>query len=259
LSEQGSANLNHKPAVKQHALIQKRALQHRQALQAQQLSQQKQVETSKQMPKTEAAVKWVVVTKDGKTKLEALPNTTQVDFTTVATHEESVSAPRVFSFLGYKIDVQSKIEVFQQAYIKNYQLGRSHNLMVARFAEFKVAFLGHLLSLLGVSSKDIEKLQKKAIASSVYENKILFAENEYNAELLAIVGGGSSKKMRAQKRAIQEIRKQLVLHAERLGMEDYYNRERVIDIQMEQCRKIYDKFCEEKMNLEYQRAYGAVN
>jgi len=240
----GSANLNFE-AHQVKALKDQRAL--------------KQPEMAKELPKTQSAIQWVAVSQNGKIKLEAKPNITEVDFTTVTTNEETIGRPETISLLGYKVNIRSKVDFFLQAYSKNYQLARSHNLMVARFAEFKVAFLGYLLSLLGLSSKELLDLQKKALSSSIKENKILFNENEYNAELLAIVGGGGNKKLKAQKRAIAEIRKQLVLHAERLGLENYYSKEKVTEIQLEQCRKIYEKFCEEKLNLEYLRAFGVLN
>lgn len=197
--------------------------------------------------------------KDREVKIVALPNTTQVDVTSVSIYADEVSAPKMLNFLGYKVDLKAKMDVFKESYIKNYALTKSHNLMVARFAELKTAFYGYLLSLLGCTSEDIRKLQKKAIGDAVQQNKVLFEENEFNGELLAIVGGGGRKQMRTQQKIMNEIRNQLIIQAKNLGLGDYYTSRRIVEIQIEQCRKILSKFCEEKVSLEYQLAYFGAN
>ncbi|MFA6548705.1 MAG: hypothetical protein WCT39_02065, partial [Candidatus Margulisiibacteriota bacterium] len=203
----------------------------------------------------ESALNWYKIeTDDDGIKLTAVPNTYQVDVTSVQVHVDEVSAPKDLNLFGYRINLKDKIEMFQDNYVKNYALTKSHNLMVARFAEMKTAFYGYLLSTLGCASEDIRKLQKKAIENSTKQNKMLFEENEYNAELMAVVGGGGKKMLRAQQKVISEIRKQLIMQAKNLGMDDYYTQEKIIEIQVEQCQKILDKFMEEKNNLQYQLA-----
>jgi hypothetical protein len=220
----------------------------------------RQAHSRPEVLQNESAVNWYVVEqKDGGLKLTAAANTTQVDVTSVNIHADEVSAPKEISFFGYKIDLQAKVDGFKENYVKNYALAKSHNLMVARFAQLKVAFYGFLLSMMGCSVEDIVKLQKKAIGDSIKQNKILFEENEYNAELLAVVGGGSKKQVKGQQKIIGEIRKQLITQAKNLGLKDFYSQETIIDIQIEQCQKILRKFQEEKNNLEYQLAYSGVN
>ena len=80
---------------------------------------------------------------------------------------------------------------------------------------------------------------------------MLFEENEYNAELLGVIGG-SKKQMKAQARVLGEIRNQLMVQAANLGLDQYYNKEKILEIKLLQCRKILEKFMEEKTNLEYQ-------
>jgi hypothetical protein len=211
-------------------------------------------------PRPEGTLSWFrVEQKDGEVKLTAVPNTTQVDVTSVNIHAEEVAAPQELKVFNYKIDLQAKLEGFKESYAKNYSLSKSHNLMVARFAELKSAFYGYLLATLGVSSEDIRKLQKQAIKGAVKQNKQLFEENEYNSELLAIVGGGGKKKARAQQKVVGEIRQQLIAQARNLGLGDHYTTRRVIEIQVEQCQKIMSKFREEKNGLEYQLKYYGVN
>src|SRR3989339_415319 len=208
-----------------------------------------------QKPPAQAAetpISWLKLEqKDGTMKLKAVANVDHVDVTTVALRDQEVSAPKTVSFLGYKIDLKAKVDSFKDNYVKNYAQTKSHNLMVARFAELKAAFFGYLLGMVGLSSEDIRKLQKQAIEGAVNQNKMLFEENEYNAELLGIIGG-SKKQLRAQEKVIGEIRKQLVTQAKNLGLGDYYTSRRILEIQVEQCRKISAKFEEEKHSLEYQ-------
>lgn len=217
-------------------------------------------ESKPEVPDQEGTINWLAVEeKEGKLELKAVANTTQVDVTSISIHNEEVSAPKSVNFLGYKIDLKAKIDNFKESYIKNYALTKSHNLMVARFAELKTSTYGYLLSLLGFSSEDVRKLQKKAIEVAVKQNKLLFEENEYNSELLSIVGGGGRKQLRAQERVTAEIRSQLALQMKNLGLGDHYTSRKVLEIQIEQCKKIADKFQEEKTNLEYQLAIFGAN
>jgi hypothetical protein len=226
---------------------------------AQQNTQAEQVaKAPKPEPTPDPALRWSMVSKNGKAEWQVIPDTYQTDFTTISTHDEEVAAPSLLNVLGYKIDLKAKIDHYTDNYIKSYALSRSHNLIVAKFAELKVAFLGYLLSILGVSSEEIQKLQKKAISNSIRENKLLFEENEFNGELINIIGG-SRKQVRSQMRVVGEIRKQLVLQAKRLGMKDYYTQENILDTQTRQCQRILNKFQEEMMHLEYQLAYFCQN
>jgi len=221
----------------------------------------KEMQAKPTVSQNESAVNWYMVEqKDGGgLKLSAVANTNQIDVTSVNIHADEVSAPKTLNFFGYKIDLQAKVDGFKENYIKNFALTKSHNLMVARFAQLKVSLYGYLLSMMGCAIEDIVKLQKKAISDSVKQNKILFEENEYNAELLSIVGGGGKKQAKAQQKVIAEIRKQLIAQANNLGVNDYYTKEKMIDIQIEQCKKILGKFQEEKATIEYQVAYSGVN
>jgi predicted SPOUT superfamily RNA methylase MTH1 len=184
-------------------------------------------------------------------KMEHAPDLQMVDVTTVSIRPEEIEAPKMLNFFGYKIDLSARIADLKDTYIKNYSQTMSHNLMVARFAEFKTAAVGALLTMLGVPSDEIEKMQKKTVRDIVQQNKMLFEENEYNAELLGIIGG-SKKQMKGQARVLGEIRNQLMVQATNLGLEQYYNKERILEIKLAQCRKILEKFMEEKTNLEYQ-------
>ncbi len=184
-------------------------------------------------------------------KAEEHPQVQMVDVTSVSIMPEEVKAPQHLSFFGYKIDLTSKIAELKDSYVKNYTMTKSHNLMVARFSEFKAAAVGALLGMLGVPSDELENLQKKAVKDAIRQNQNLFEENEYNAELLGIIGG-SKKQIKSQNRVMADIRNQLMVQAANLGMENHYTKEKILEIKLAQCRKILEKFMEEHNNLEYQ-------
>ena len=191
--------------------------------------------------------------KKAVTKTEMTMN--PVDVTSISIYSEEMASPGKLNFFGYKIDLSAKVEGFKEQYRKNYALTKSPNLMVKLFAAAKAAFYGSMLSLLGCKPQELKELRATAIADAIHQNKILFKENEYNGELLAIVGGGSKKQVRQQQRIIGEIRKQLITQAKNLGLKDHYTQARIMEIQLEQCQEILSKFKEEKSNLEYQLAY----
>jgi len=182
------------------------------------------------------------------------PQIEMVDVTTVSVRAEEVAAPKGMNFFGYKIDLSARVESFKENYLKNYAMTKSHNLMVSRFAAFRAAALGALLSMLGVPRDEIENLQKKAVRDTINQNKILFEENEFNEELLGIIGG-SKKQARAQAKVIGEIRNQLMIQAKNLGIDSQYTREKILEIKLAQCHKILEKFLEERNNLEYQSQF----
>jgi hypothetical protein len=201
-------------------------------------------------------VRWVVSNNDGhlEIKPETVPAGDNVSLSSYDGGEESLDLPAYLRVVGHKIDLRGQVEKFKESYMKNYIQTRSHNLIVARFSEFKVSVLGWILSLVGVQSLELQRLQKKAVEGAIRENKILFEENEYNAELITIVGG-NSKQAKAQLRVTAEIRKQIIAQCDRMGLKDYFTEDRVAEVRLKQCRAIYTRFREEEMKLEYQLAY----
>lgn len=61
-----------------------------------------------------------------------------------------------------------------------------------------------------------------------------------------------SKSAKAQKIILEEIKKQLILQAERWGRKDYYTPLRLEETELLQCRKIVGELFTEKANLEYE-------
>lgn len=205
----------------------------------------------------EQAVRWVVSNKSGH--LDIKPETGRsgdsVEISPSLTREsDSLDLPPYLRIIGYKIDLKAQVEKFIEAYMKNYIQTKSHNLILAKFSEFKVSIMGWLLSLAGVNSQELQRLQKKALASAISENKLLFDENEYNAELISIIGG-SSRQAKAQLRVTAEIRKQIISQSDRMGLKEYFTDDFITEIRLKHCRSIMNRFREEEMKLEYQLAY----
>ncbi len=223
-------------------------------------AQQEQLQAQKdKVPQKDVspAIKWSIENKNGQINLKATPVVTEVDVTSVNFAKE-VKSPELVTFLGAKvgINVKDKIEDYIGKYTKFFVQSKSHNPLVGRFAEMKMAFFGMMLSMLGVTSEELRTIQKKAAEGAISKNRLLFEENEYTGELLSIVGG-SKKYIRTQSAIVNEIRNQIITQCDKLGLKGYYTKERVLQTQIEQCRKILSKFSEEKLNLEYQLSiYG---
>ncbi|PZM78658.1 MAG: hypothetical protein DKM50_11020 [Candidatus Margulisiibacteriota bacterium] len=195
---------------------------------------------------------WKTVNDKGKVNYEINLGDNESFSTSILTSENSLGIIKV---LGLKIDLREKMQTYIDSYVKHYVQARSHNLMVAKFAQFNVAIAGQLLSILGMTAEEIKKLQKQAILSAVEENKLLFDENEYNSEMIAIVGGGTKNEIKAQQKVILELRTQFMTQMDRLGYPGHYSERRIKEVQIEQLKKILTAFHEEKNNLDFQLHY----
>ncbi|MFC1478424.1 hypothetical protein ACFL57_03095 [Candidatus Margulisiibacteriota bacterium] len=199
--------------------------------------------------------------KDGKGKPEIQINreamSASADITSVSLHKDEVKAPDKLDWkiLGYEIDVEGKkpelIESFKKAYLGS----KSNNKLMAAFEGFKASCIGATLSRIGLSAKEIDDLKQEAIEEGIDEIEHTFAENEYNSELLEIVGSGKAKTKREQQSIVGEIRKQLMARMKALGKGDYYTEEKIIEIQLKQCEEILLRFREEEQNIKYELAF----
>lgn len=195
---------------------------------------------------------WKNVNVKGKSEVSLDVSSGENFSTSVLTSERAVG---IINVLGLRVDVSEKMQVFIDKYVKNYVQARSHNLMLAKFAQFNVAIMGQMLSLLGMTSDEIRKLQKEAISVAVEENEQFFAENEYNGEMIEIVGGGTKKEIKQQQKIVQEMRTQFITQMQRLGYSSCYSERAIKEIQIAQVKKIIEQFHEEKMNLDFQLNY----
>lgn len=188
--------------------------------------------------------------------IDAAKLSTQSDFTTVGTHAEQVKAPLSNqAILGIKIDLDEKGMSLKDLYMKAFVQSKSHNLLLAKLNGMKFAGIGFLLAMLGTSTEELQKLQKRALGQARDQNKSLQRENLYNSELLDIVSNPNDKETKAQKKVLDEILKQLMLQAKLIGLEENYNPDRMLEIRLTVLDDIRTKFKEEETHLKYQLEY----
>ena len=177
-------------------------------------------------------------------------------FTTVKTHEGMVKVPLVVKMImGEKINLRDRIQSIMESYMKAVIQSTSHNLMMARIAGMKMATSAYILAVLGVPAEEIQKLRKKALEDAITENVALMEENIYNSELLEIIGGSSGSRLKAERSVLDEIQKQILTQARRLNIDDYYTKEKILEIRIKTAREIYFKFKEEEQNIQYELDY----
>ena len=73
-------------------------------------------------------------------------------------------------------------------------------------------------------------------------------------ELLEIVGQGG-KAGKPQKMVLEEVEKQILTQAKRLGISGRYTKDRILELRINVIKDIYYKFKEEELNLKYELEY----
>lgn len=206
-----------------------------------------------------SGIKWKISKNEkGEHKVDPLIATDHVSLTSIRRMDKTISADIVAYKLGYKIDLSAKLEVLKEKYLKNFLQARSHNYIVAKFAQLKTAFLMQSLVNLGVTIPELQKMQRDALNQAREENETLFEENEYNEEMIYIIGG-SPKKIKKEVKIMQEIRTQLSLQMDKLGMNGFYTEEKVLQKKITACKRIKDELNKEKDNMEYLNDYYFLN
>jgi hypothetical protein len=158
---------------------------------------------------------------------------------------------KILRAIGIKIDFYNKLSELKESFVQNTIQARSHNFFLAKYAQFKVGVIGQLLSILGVSQEEIQKMQKKALESSADENMQLMGENLYNLEITELVHG-RGKKVRRSLLMFREIEKQLMTQMTLIGKPNYWTKIRLIEERIRQCKKIKEEFNQERSALLYQ-------
>ncbi|MDR1996791.1 MAG: hypothetical protein LBQ83_00450 [Candidatus Margulisbacteria bacterium] len=177
-------------------------------------------------------------------------------FTTVKTHEGLVKVPLVVKMImGEKIQLRDRVQSIMESYMKAVIQSTSHNLMLARIAGMKMAAAAYILAVLGVPAEELQKLRKKALEDAIAENVALMEENVYNSELLEIIGGSSGSRLKAERGVLDEIQKQILTQAKRLNIDDYYTKEKLLELKIRTAREIRAKFKEEEQNIQYELDY----
>ncbi len=163
------------------------------------------------------------------------------------------SSNKLLHFLGYEIDLSAKVDYFKQSYQKSYIESKSHNFLLAKFSELKSGAFHMILSLLGIDTSELKKLQEQATEAAVEEKKLLYEQNVYNQEVFQLFSGSS--KDQAKLKLFKEIEQQLELQLTHLGHDHILSKEWINTIQQQSVRKILQELLEEKQILEYQREF----
>ena len=207
----------------------------------------------------QSGIRWnITKTKDNEMQANPLLDVDHVTISSIRKFDKTISAQIIAHKLGYKISLEDRKEILIDKYLKNFLQSKSHNFIVAKFAELKAAFLGQLLTNIGVTIPELQKMQKKALKGAEEENELLYEENEYNSEMICILGG-SGKKLKKELKIMDEIRTQLETQMANLGKPEHYSQEKIINGKLKVCKRIRDEFMKEKDLLEYQRDYFYLN
>jgi hypothetical protein len=161
---------------------------------------------------------------------------------------------KILKFLGFKIDMTSRMSDLVESFMRNTVQSRSHNFFLGKYAQFKVGVLGQLLSALGLTSEELHKLQKKALEGSIDENIKLMGENLYNLELTELVHG-KKRKVRRSLAMFQEVEQQLIMQMRLLGNKGWWTPARLLEERIKQCKRIKEEFNRERAALLYQYEY----
>ena len=208
---------------------------------------------------TQGGIRWNVTReKNEDTKANPMMDTDHVRISSIRSLDSGDSNAMIAHSFGIKIGLDEKQEELVDKYIKYFLQAKSYNYIVAKFASLKAAFLLQVLSSLGVTIPDLQKMQKKALDGALDENEILFEENEYNAEMIALLGG-SGKRVKKELQIMDEIRDQLTTQMANFGKQDHYTEEKILSVKLKVCKRIRDEFQKEKDTLEYQKNYYFMN
>ena len=152
--------------------------------------------------------------------------------------------------MGIKIDLTKRVGQLKEMLMENVVQSRNKNFLLAKYAQFKVGLTVKMLTVLGVSPKEIKLLQTKALKVARVENIKLMGENTYNIELMELVHGKSKVNQKSMDMLVElewQLRGQMAL----LGLPDYWSKSRMIEEKLRQLNKIREEFVAEKHALNY--------
>ncbi len=168
--------------------------------------------------------------------------------------EVTKAQDQILHFLGYEIDLSSKVAFFKSSYQKAFIESKSHNFLLAKFSDLKTGAFHMILGALGINTEELVGLRKEALKAAIQETIMLFEQNAYNYEVFHLFSSG--RKDKAKLLVFNESKKQLMLKMDRFGKKDYFNDERENEYQQKAVRRILQDLLEEKQNMEYQREYS---
>lgn len=167
--------------------------------------------------------------------------------------EETQQSTKILNFLGYKIDLANRIEDFKEKYRMWLVESRHTNVLLASYAKVKFGMMQYLLTLLGVSSEEVQALQDQAIGDALDENQMLYEQNEYNLELLTIFS--DSKKEKRKLKMFLKIRKDLLASREKLNPKAAISPQDQLVIKDDIVKKILFELLQEEQRLKFMRDF----
>jgi hypothetical protein len=156
--------------------------------------------------------------------------------------------------MGQRVDMPGKMPELKESYIQNMIQSRSHNYFLSRYAAFKVGMIGQLLSTMGVSQEELQKLQKRALEGAKADNIAQMSENMYNLLLTELLHGNTRKSQKTLA-MFGEAERQLIAQMERLGFSGHWDVKRITEERIKQAKKIREEFVKEKNTLNYHYLY----
>ena len=212
----------------------------------QNIEQVKPIDTEDKVELNKSLFNWKK-NKDGDFEIKAQTNLSSIE----KPNEIKYSAEKILSVLGYKIDLTSRVESLKEEYFKTFIETKSTNLIMAKFYQAKLNVLNVMLSFLGLTSEELQKLQKKALKKAIDENTEFFEQNEYNTEMFTLFGSG--RKDKSKQKVFNQIKTQLTQQMQLLGEKNFYSPEKVTSIKMKVVDKIKEDLIQEEQNLMYLR------
>ncbi|RAP36906.1 hypothetical protein DID80_04675 [Candidatus Marinamargulisbacteria bacterium SCGC AAA071-K20] len=163
---------------------------------------------------------------------------------------------KIIDYFGHKINFLKRLPDLKEMFKMNLLQSKSHNMFVAKFADFKVGVVGQILSYIGVPIEELKKLRQEALNEAFEENLELMSQNLYNVELSELVHGRSRKVISSLK-MYKTNQAQLIKNMENLGRKGFWNKSRLFEEKLKQLSKIEDELKDEMNHLIYQRDYLA--
>ena len=162
------------------------------------------------------------------------------------------------SFLHVNIDYKKKEQGVREGFKHALKQRYSHNTLYAKFSAFKSGVLRHVLSIMGVSDQDVEKMEKEANNEAIDANKEKMSDTLYRHELMVLMSG-ANRKNRSQRQLLQRTKGILIREMKDRFGDDYWTQDRLLEEQTKQLGRIKEELLTEEKSLSYQVDYLLQN
>ena len=167
-------------------------------------------------------------------------------FTTVVTNPQPVQRPAIPIHL-----TDQKLNRLLEDYQAMVQQSRAPNVLLATYGWIKLNGLTLILLASGIPFAELEARRKQAIQDAIEDNKLKFADNEYNLEMVQLITPPQNAKKTIA--SLTKIRNELCVHMAKLEQDDWYTPQRINRIQHNQVDLINTYFSDEESQLNAQK------